>query len=110
MKIEKIVGWMLLLSGVGIILYSLYFSFLVFKGEKKVFEIFKAKESSLSKKTSPKTLEEKIQREISENLQKILPQKQIYKLLNLISFSIFVGILIFGGGKIASLGILLIKK
>jgi hypothetical protein len=111
MKAEKIFGWCLLLAGLFIIFWSLWFSFKVFKGEKKFFEIFKLEEKSLEKETpAPKTMEEKVKKEISENLNKILPKREISKLLNLISLSIFVGIFIFGGGKIASLGIELIKK
>lgn len=109
MKLEKIFGWVLLILGIFIIFWTLNFTFKAFKGEKQFFQVFTPKKSA---KISPqaKTLEEKIQQEISNTLREILPTEEIYKVLNLIAFSIFCGIFIFGGSQIASLGIKILKK
>ncbi len=111
MRIEKIFGWGLLIFGIGIIIWTLYFSLQVFKEKKPIFEIFKPKTEKISK-VSPKplSLEEKFQQKISEAFKEAIPIEEIYKFLNLISFSIFCGIFIFGGGQIATLGIKLIKR
>jgi len=109
MRIEKIFGWALLILGIFIILWTLNFAFKAFKGEKQFFKVFEPKKISKIEKT-PQTLEEKLQKEISESLKEALPIEEIYKILNLVAFSIFSGIFIFGGSQIASLGIKLLKK
>ena len=111
MKTEKIFGWILLVAGLGIILWTLYFSFQVFKGKEPPPEIFRPKTGKISKSLKKSSnLEEKFQQKIAETFKEALPIKEIYKFLNLISFSIFSGIFIFGGSQIATLGIKLIKR
>lgn len=110
MNLLKIFGWALLLLGVGIIVFSLYFAFLVSRGEKGVPQLFKIKAEDSVSKAPPKDLEEKVQRMILEQFQKILPKEEVSKLLNLITFSFFIGIFIFGGSQLANLGIKILKK
>jgi len=73
-----------------------------------------------SKLTDPNYLksleaEQKVQAEsmikdqISGQLKEIIPEEFILKLLNLSSWSLFIFILIFAGGKISGLGIKLMK-
>ena len=51
---------------------------------------------------------------MKEQLKEMIPISDLFndfpKFFNLISWSIFIGILIFAGGKISSLGIKLVKK
>ncbi|MCK4891929.1 MAG: hypothetical protein KAS78_04630 [Candidatus Pacebacteria bacterium] len=54
-------------------------------------------------------LEETLKNQIGEQIKKIIPEEFILKLLNLSSWSLFVFILIFAGGKISGLGIKLMK-
>ena len=110
-KLQKFSGWILLLVGVGIILWSLYSSYNIFTAKTTAPEIFKMaeKETVLPKKETQK-LETQIQEMIGEQLKGMLPVGSITTLLNLIAWSIFAGILIFGGAQIANLGIKLIKK
>lgn len=116
MEFSKLFGWILLFLGLGIILWALYFSFNIFTGKTLAPEIFKTErvEPLAPKKETPKTLEaqlkEKISQVLSEQLKKIFPTETFPKLLNLITWSIFAGILIFGGTQISTLGIKLIKK
>ena len=53
--------------------------------------------------------ESMIKDQISGQLKEIIPEEFILKLLNLSSWSLFVFILIFAGGKISGLGIKLMK-
>ena len=53
--------------------------------------------------------ESAIKDQISGQLKEIIPEEFILKLLNLSSWSLFVFILIFAGGKISGLGIKLMK-
>lgn len=117
MRIEKIFGLVLLIVGIGIIFWALYSSYNVFSGKANLPEFFKfekkeVKTSTVSKEKMPTYLEE-IQKQmgeiVSEQLKEILPVDILSRLLNLVVWSIFAGILIFGGSQIASLGIKLLK-
>jgi hypothetical protein len=117
MSFTKLVGWLLLFSGILIISFSLYQSFVIFTGKKEPPEIFKIETiktniSSLSKKKVPTSLEEvqaQLQEMMQEQIQNIIPKEAISKSLNLVSFSILAGILIFGGSQISFVGIKLLK-
>jgi len=114
MKFQKIIGWITFFTGILIIGFTLYHSYNIFTGKIPSPEIFKiqTKDTTYSKNNTSTTSKE-IQREareiFSEQLKEILPQDILTKTLNLIVWSIFAGILIFGGSQISSLGIKLIK-
>ena len=116
-KLQKFSGWILLIIGLAIIFWCLYSSFNIFTAKSSPPQIFKIEEKEpltpLTKEKTPvtqKELQEEMEKIIGEQLKGLLPAETLPKLLNLISWSIFAGILIFGGGKISSLGIKLIKK
>jgi hypothetical protein len=123
MKFQKIIGWITFFTGILIIGFTLYHSYNIFTGKIPSPEIFKIQTkdttysknntSTTSSKNNTSTTSKEIQREareiFSEQLKEILPQDILTKTLNLIVWSIFAGILIFGGGQISSLGIKLIK-
>jgi len=114
MKIKNIIGWSSFFIGLLIIFWTLYSSYNIFTGKSSPPEVFKIekKEVVSLKKKVPTTIEE-IQQQIgeilAEHLKEILPEEFLIKILNLISWSIFTGILIFGGSQISSLGIKLLK-
>lgn len=108
MSIAKIFGWLLLLVGLAVIVYSLYSSYSIFAVKKSAPEIFETNEENLQQVGS--SVEEMLQEQVKGIVGQILPDNSITGLLNLIAWSIFAGILIFGGGKISGLGIRLIKK
>jgi len=99
---KKIIGWILLFLGLIIIFYALYSSYGIFSAKTQVPEIFSITEKE---SVSAGTIEEVVQ----QQLKGVLPTESIVGLLNLIAWSIFAGILIFGGAQVASLGIKLIK-
>jgi len=113
---KKIAGWLLLLSGLIIIFWTLYTSFNIFTAKTVVPEVFKlkAKETTIieQKKQSltPEEAQEEVRKIINEQLNEIIPPEFLTKLLNLISWSIFAGILLFGGGKISAIGIKMLAK
>lgn len=115
MKIKKIIGWVLLVSGLIIIFWALYSSYNIFTVKAPVPEIFKIEreieipERDKTTPTSPEELQEEMKKIIQEQIKEIIPPEFLSKLLNLISWSIFAGILIFGGSKISGIGIKLIK-
>ena len=118
---EKIIGWLIFFLGLGLILYSLYYSFKVFTGTQNPPDFFASFEKPISETSSSTTtqkinknpeqmINENIQNTIKNELSRLLPQDAINKILNLSVFSIFILIIMTGGSKIASLGISFLKK
>lgn len=115
MKPKKIIGWILLLTGLIVIFYSLLTSYNIFMGKSPgptVFKVEEKKEAALPQKPqdSKVQMEKLLEEGLQEQLKTIMPADYLPKLFNLISWSMCAMILIFGGAKISSLGIGLIKK
>ncbi len=114
-QITKTSGLFLLLLGVGIILWTLYFSYGLFTGKRAVPELFsfeKAEEIAPTKESpsdSEFSVEEMFQGALQEQLKGMLPSNAVPLLLNLSSWAIFAGIAIFGGAQISNIGIKLVK-
>ena len=105
---KKFSGLTLLLLGLVVIFYSLFSSYNIFTAKAAPYEIFKV-EKQTSSQMGGQGVETQIQEMIGEQLKGILPVDSLPTLLNLISWSIFAGILIFAGAQISGLGIKLIK-
>ena len=114
MGTKKIIGWVLLAVGLLIIFWGLYSSYNIFTARKPVPEIFKTEEEkdSLSQKEeiSSVPMEEEIRKMMGEQMKGIIPSGFLSKLLNLVSWSLFAGILFWGGGRISGIGIKLIRE
>lgn len=112
MNYTKIGGWMIFLTGLAVIVWTLLFSYNIFTAKTAVPEIFKitAEKASSQKGTGAQDIQAQLETMMSEQLKGILPVDSIPKLLNLIAWSIGAFILIFGGTQIAGLGIKLIKQ
>jgi len=110
MSIERILGFVLLAIGVGLILYSLFASYGIFTGSKEAPEIFSEPiGNEIETSVDPDDVQQ-LQGLMQEQLKGILPEDTIPKTLNLFTWSIFTGILIFGGGQIAGIGVKLLRK
>ncbi len=116
MNFTKIFGWILLIAGVAIIVFALYSSYNIFTGKAEAPRVFKVEEKieipipTGKAPATPTELQKELEKMISEQLKEIIPVEFLPRLLNLITWSIFAGILIFAGAQISSLGIKLIKK
>jgi len=114
---EKIFGWVLLVAGVLIIGWTLYSSFNIFTGKAETPAFFEMPAEEIETPAAkgkvpatPEELQEEMGKMISEQLKGFLPTDTVPKMLNLVVWSMLVGLLIFGGGQIAGLGIKLTKK
>lgn len=113
--ITKITGIILLSLGLIIILGSLYSSYNIFTGVTKVPQVFKFSQQIIPSSSENQIsdiqgqLEQSLGKVIGEQIKGILPQDVLPTLLNLISWSIFIGLAILAGTQIANLGIKLIK-
>lgn len=114
MNLSKILGYLLLIIGLSLIIFTLYESYNIFKGNFSAPLIFKVQTPMQSSKTGVSNnlqdLQKQINEEISKQISQIIPIETLPKILNLLSWSILAGILIFGGGQIANLGIKLTKN
>ena len=107
---SKATGWFLILFGLGIIVWTLYCSYNIFTAKALVPEIFEMKAEVPITTELPKTPEAQIQAMLGEKIQEMLPLNLVPRLLNLTCWSIFAGIMFFGGSQIASIGIKLTKQ
>lgn len=115
---EKIIGYVLLAAGVAVIGYGLFSSYRIFTGASLAPRIFAIEQTSAKKiqqgaksfGLSEEALQNQMQSAISQQLQAILPANSLPMLLNLTAWSLFTGILFFGGAQLAGIGAKLIKK
>ena len=112
MNLNKILGYLLLICGLILIVFTLYQSYNIFTGKSLAPSVFKIQMAKKLQANSNLNLQQQIEQQINEAVSQqiagMLPIGEVNKLLDLISWSILAGILIFGGGQIASLGIRLI--
>jgi hypothetical protein len=116
MNFTKILGWVLLLAGVLIIVWTLYSSYNIFTAKAAIPEIFSSSAESYggsavaSGEGGEMGMQAQMEKMIGEQLQGLIPADTIPKMLNLAVWAMLAGILIFGGAQISNLGIKLIKK
>lgn len=115
-KLQNLIGWILLLAGMAAIVWTVFTSYNIFTAKASAPEIFKIEKEIQTTGGTGKipTTQAELQREmenlIGEQLKGLLPVDTLPKLLNLISWSIFAGILILAGAQTSGLGIKLIRK
>ena len=117
MKLTKLFGLLLLILGLAIILYAIFSSYQIFTAKVQPPAVFAVQATQAQKTTSVKPgssdlfsglMGVDVEKILGGEIQKILPADYLPKLLNLISWSIFAGILIFAGSQIVNLGIKLL--
>ena len=109
MNLNKIIGYILLICGLVIIGFTLFESYNIFNGKVSVPLVFKI-QTSEQKASSNNSfdLQKQLDEAIKKQLTEVLPPETFSKILNMLSWSMFSGILIFGGSQIAGLGIRMI--
>lgn len=111
---KRIIGIILLVAGLGVIGWSVYSSYQIFEAKKPAPQIFEMPAAlELQQRKTPATQEQAMQQQaqamIQEQLSQMIPRDTVTKLLNLIAWSIFAGILIFAGSKVAGIGVSLLR-
>ncbi|MCH7604647.1 hypothetical protein IID24_01505 [Patescibacteria group bacterium] len=110
MSPERILGFIVLLLGLGIILYALISSFQIFTGRIDPPELFSFDEpADIQEATAPNNIQEQVGKLLREQLGEFLPVDVISRTLNISMWSMFAFLLLFGGGQIAGIGIKLLK-
>ena len=103
---NKIIGYVLLIIGVLLILVPLWHTYNIFTGKAIPAQLFLNPVSpNVTQKVDPMDFQGQIQ----NALIKMLPLESINNTLNLASWLVLVWILIYGGGKIAGIGVKLVN-
>lgn len=107
--VNKIIGYALLIAGLLLIIFTLYQSYNIFMVGVSPPLVFKIQVSVQPSKTGDVgDLQKQLNKEISKQINQIIPADTLPKILNLLSWSILAGIFIFSGGQISNLGIKMI--
>ncbi len=113
MDTNKIIGYILLAAGLLLIVWTIYQSYNIFTAKVSAPFIFRVQAVAKTSESAGGNLQELLQQQMQQELQKqigqILPADTIPKILNLVSWSILAGILIFAGGTVAGIGIKMVK-
>jgi hypothetical protein len=113
MTVNKIIGLVLLFLGLVIIFYGLYSSLNVFTGKAQPPTVFSFQNTKIeeTKKTAqtPEEIQTQLAKDfLAEQLKTMIPADYLQKIFNLVTWSIFIGILVLIGSNIAGLGIKLL--
>jgi hypothetical protein len=106
MEINKVIGYILLIVGVLLIAGSLWQTFNIFTGKAMPAQIF-IRPTTLKVNENVGALD--MAGQIQNSLIKILPVDLLNNTLNLTSWLLLMWILIYGGGKIAGIGVKLLN-
>lgn len=101
-------GWLLLILGVMLILWGVYYSYQIFTDKVSPPQMFKTSEEEVFS-GSAETPQEQMEVAVKEQLESVISAETIPKIFNLIAWSMFAIILFMGASHIAVLGIRLIK-
>lgn len=109
-QIAKFAGWFLLLIGVAVIVWILFYSYNIFTAQAPVPTVFKIGEQNQIPDQNSESFQQAVEQALQKQITSLVNQETISQILNLLAWSIFSGIAIFAGSQIAGLGIKLIKK
>lgn len=110
MSINKIIGIVLLVAGLVVISFSLYQSYNIFTDKTPAPLIFKTSNITNNNNAAGSDVQKQIENTVQQQINQILPSASITKILNLLCWSMFAMILIFGGSQISGLGIKMLNK
>lgn len=114
LRYQLVIGYILLAAGLSLIVWTIFQSYNIFTAKVSAPLIFRTQAAEkISKSAAGGNLQELLQQQMQETIQKqigqLLPADAIPKILNLISWSILAGILIFAGGTVAGIGIKMVR-
>ena len=109
----RIFGVIMLLFGIFIIAFSVFASFRIFTGAMSPPEVFSLQEGqqlvpSQDTSSPQEGFQEQAKQLIQEQIQSVLPQGTVPKMLNLMVWSFLAGLFILAGSQASGLGIKLI--
>ena len=109
MEIKKLTGYILLALGLIIIGITLYQSYNIFSGGSEAPIVFKEQGQVAAGNIPATDTQKQIDNAVGQQISKMIPIGAVSKVLNLLSWSLFAGILIIAGGVISGIGVKLVK-
>ena len=110
---QKTLGIVLLAAGLLIIAASLVLSWQIFTGANPAPELFSLPQTSGESPApligSLEDLGRQLPNLLGGQLKELLPLETILEMLNLAAWSMFAGLLLFGGSLVAGIGVKLVK-
>jgi hypothetical protein len=107
MEINKTIGYALIIVGLLLIILPLWQTYNIFTGNATPAEVFK---NPASLDVDPNVSAFDAQGQMQNALIKILPIDFINNTLNLMTWMILLWVLIYGGGKLADIGVKMIRS
>ncbi len=111
---NKILGYVLLVLGLALIGWTLWQSYDIFTAKSSAPLIFRTQPPAQTQTGKVQDIQAQLQAQMNQTIQQqlgqILPAETITKVLNLLSWPILAGVLIFGGSAISGIGVKLIKS
>lgn len=104
---KKLIGWILIISGILLVLGTIYSTYLNFTGQSEFPQIFTVQEVEVAPTTGG--LEDQIGGMIREYIKEILPQDVTTQALNMFAWTLFAVFLVYSGSKLVSMGGTLLK-
>lgn len=110
---QKILGFILLATGIGIMSYSLFASYLIFTGDNSAPEIFTVAKEEITNPDLPASSLQDLQNQLpdllGQQLEGFLPTGAVPQMLNFGVWAMFASLLLFGGSLVAGIGVKLVK-
>lgn len=100
-------GALVVASGLAVISCTLWYSFLIFTGQRTPPQLFEVQIKTETARGAG--LEEQIGSVIEDQINSVLPPDAIPATLNLAAWSMFAGVAAFAGSQISSIGIKLLR-
>jgi ABC-type glycerol-3-phosphate transport system permease component len=111
MNTNKIIGYVLLIVGILLVVVPLWHTYNIFTAKTSAPLVFmNAPVAQSQQDDSSQSVQVQINEAVKKQIGQIISANSITKILNLISWSIFVSVLILAGGVIAGVGTKLIKS
>jgi len=103
---NKILGFVLLILGLAVIGFAVWHSYNIFTAKTSAPLIFRAPAQIQDESAAmSQDMQKQINDMVVSQFSKMLPANAVPDILNLISWSVFAGILVMAGGQISGLGV-----
>ncbi len=108
MTTNKILGYILVIAGLLLIVFVVWQAYSVFTNRASVPLLFKSAPAS-TEKVATQDIQGQINEAVKKQIGQLISPEDITKILNLISWSLLLWILIIAGGTLSGIGVKLVK-
>lgn len=109
MNLNKIIGYILLVIGLAVIIFTVYQSYNIFTAKTSAPLLFRTQIQKTPTITPTSDLQKLLNDNINQQIGQVIPAGNITTIFNLVSWSFLAVILIVAGGTVAGLGIKMVR-